>query len=101
MGRARFDQNNFPSLFGVSSADGQTPVEVYVDPSTHELLTTDSGSSGGSSIPAHDYIGITYPTSTSEVYTYKTGGSGGTIVLTVTVVYTDTSKENLSSVTRA
>jgi hypothetical protein len=48
----------------------------------------------------YDYVGVTYPTTTSEVYTHKTGGSGGTTVSTVTVVYTDTTKENISSVTR-
>jgi len=47
-----------------------------------------------------DYIGATYPTSASEVYTYKTGGSGGTTVATVTVVYTDSTKANLSTVTK-
>jgi hypothetical protein len=45
MGRARFDQNNLPSLFGVSSADGVTPVEVWVDPTTHQLLTNATGGS--------------------------------------------------------
>lgn len=48
----------------------------------------------------YDYVSVTYPTTTSEVYTHKTGGSGGATVSTVTVVYTDTTKENISSVTR-
>ena len=48
----------------------------------------------------YDYVGVTYPTTTSEVYTYKAGGSGGTTVSTVTVVYTNTTKENISSVAR-
>lgn len=48
-----------------------------------------------------DYIGASYPTSTSEVFTYKIGGSGGTTQATITVVYTDATKEFISSVTRA
>lgn len=48
-----------------------------------------------------DYIAATYPTSSSEVYTYKNGGSGGTTVATITVVYTDSTKETLSSVTKS
>lgn len=48
----------------------------------------------------YDYIGATYPSGTTEVYTYKYGGSGGTLVATVTVVYTDSTKANISSVTR-
>lgn len=49
---------------------------------------------------AFDYILATYPTTSSEVYTYKSGGSGGTTVATVTVVYTDSTKEVLTSVTK-
>lgn len=47
-----------------------------------------------------DYIGVTYPSSTEEVYTYKTGGASGTTVAVVTVTYTDGTKENVSSVAR-
>ena len=50
---------------------------------------------------SYDYIGVTYPDTTSEVYVFKTGGSSGTLVATVTVVYTDSTKANLTSVTRS
>jgi hypothetical protein len=45
-----------------------------------------------------DYISASYPTDDSEVYTYKLGGSGGSTVATVTVTYTDDTKESISSV---
>lgn len=45
-----------------------------------------------------DYIGITYPTTTTEVYVYKTGGSGGTTLRTITLTYLTASKNDLSSV---
>ena len=48
-----------------------------------------------------DYIGATYPDTETEVYTYKSGGSGGTIVGTITVVYTDSTKAVLLSVTKS
>lgn len=48
----------------------------------------------------YDYIAAAYPNATTETYTFKTGGSGGTTVATVTVVYTDATKENLSTVTK-
>jgi hypothetical protein len=54
----------------------------------------------GLNIPEFDYISVAYPIDTTEVYTFKTGGSGGTTVATVTVVYTDSSKANLSTVTQ-
>jgi hypothetical protein len=49
---------------------------------------------------AYDYISATYPTETQEVYVYKTGGSGGTTVATITVNYTDSTKTNISNVAR-
>lgn len=38
------DQNFVPTLLGVSSANGTSPVKVYADPTTHRLLV-DSGAS--------------------------------------------------------
>ena len=49
---------------------------------------------------AYDYVAATYPISTQEVYTFKTGGSGGTTVATITVNYTTSSKEFISDVAR-
>lgn len=50
---------------------------------------------------SYDYIGVAYPTTTTEVYTYKDGGSGGTTVATITVTYSDATKEQLTSVERS
>jgi hypothetical protein len=49
----------------------------------------------GLSLPEYDYFAVTYPLATQEVYTFKTGGSGGTTVATVTLNYTDATKEFL------
>lgn len=54
----------------------------------------------GLAIPYYDYVSVAYPIATTETYTFKTGGSGGNTVATVTIVYTDATKENLSTVTR-
>lgn len=40
MAEAKRDQNMVTTLIGVSSADGVTPVVVYVDPDTHRVLVT-------------------------------------------------------------
>ena len=37
MADAKRDANRIPVLIGASDLDGETPVMVYVDPSTHEL----------------------------------------------------------------
>ena len=48
----------------------------------------------------YDYIAATYAPASSETYTFKTGGSGGTTVATVNIVYTDSTKSVLTSVTK-
>jgi hypothetical protein len=55
----------------------------------------------GLNIPAHDYVDIspaTAPITGTQTITYKQGGSGGTTVATVTLVY---SSGDLASVTRS
>lgn len=37
------DQNHVPTIMGVSSVDGITPVLIYVDPTTHRVLVDMSG----------------------------------------------------------
>ena len=54
------------------------------------LLTTD-----------YDYVSVAYPTTSSEVYTFKLGGSGGTTTDTITITYTDDTKDNLSTAARS
>jgi hypothetical protein len=49
----------------------------------------------------YDYVSVAYPNTTTETYTFKTGGAGGTTVSTVTIVYTDATKADLSTVTKS
>lgn len=48
----------------------------------------------------YDYVSVNYASATQEIYTFKTGGSGGTTVATVTINYTDSTKANLSNVAK-
>ncbi len=48
----------------------------------------------------YDYVGAAYPDAVTEVYTSRTGGAGGSVQQIITVIYTDSTKENLSSVGR-
>lgn len=48
-----------------------------------------------------DYLSVAYPDSVTEVYTFKAGGSGGTTVTTLTLVYVDASKASLSTLTKS
>ena len=77
----------------------------YTNNTRKELRTNASGDlrveQGNTLIPtAYDYFSISYAGATSDVYTYKTGGSGGTTVATITMNYTDATKNVLSSVAR-
>lgn len=46
MGEAKRDANYVPTLIGVSSSDGTTPITIYVDPTTHRMLVDLAGGSG-------------------------------------------------------
>lgn len=81
-------------------------VAIYGTPdgsSTYRLKVNSDGSinTSGFGIPSYDYVSVAYPTSTQEIYTFNTGGSGGTTVATVTINYTDSTKNLISNVERA
>lgn len=46
----------------------------------------------------YDYIAVAYPSSTVETFTYKTGGASGETIRVVTVTYTTSDKDILSSI---
>lgn len=50
-------------------------------------------------LPAHDYIGVTQDTA-ADTYEFKTGGSAGTTVATLTITYTDSGKTTIQSIAR-
>lgn len=62
------------------------PVELISDDlevgSTHPLPV-----SQGLSLPSHDYVGLSYTGSDLTTVTFKRGGSGGTVVATLTLTY--------------
>ena len=53
----------------------------------------------GMSIPAHDYIGLSYTGDNLTGVVYKTGGASGTTVGTLTIAYDESN--TMISVTRA
>lgn len=46
----------------------------------------------------YDFVSATYPDAVTEIYSFKSGGSGGTLTATVTVIYTDSTKDLISTV---
>ena len=51
----------------------------------------------GFNIGDYDYVALTQ-TSTTDVYTFKIGGAGGTLISTITITYTGTDKSTISTV---
>ena len=52
----------------------------------------------GLSITTYDTVQISYPTGTTETYLFKSGGTAGATVATVSLTYTDSTKSALSLV---
>lgn len=91
------------TLSGALSSTGVTldfDTSVYMEDADNLLVMYEGDTSGGEYPYAHDYIAVTYPTTTTEVYVYKAGGVSGTTVATVTITYTDETKCNITSVER-
>ena len=78
---------------------------VTINGRTYEeiAVTTRSGAPlpvfSGLEIPQHDHISLTYTGSNLTGVVYKTGGSGGTTVATLTLAYDGSN--NLISVTKS
>jgi len=55
----------------------------------------------GMSIPRHDYVGRGWVAGTfTETWTFKSGGAGGDVVATITIVYDDVNQSNIVTVTQ-
>ena len=50
-------------------------------------------------LPAYDYASLVVSPATTETWTFKMGGSGGTTVATLVIVYTDAGRGTVSSLT--
>lgn len=97
---------------GLEGIDRDKPLHVIIVDSKGKYMRTDpnisvSGFGGGApststfnglSVPAYDYVAVTYPTTTTERYTLKLGGSGGSVVATLLLSYSDATKSSLTSV---
>jgi hypothetical protein len=95
MANASRDQNNVPTLLGVSSADGTTPVPLYADPTTHRLLTTSTGASAGTTAQTAAANALVYTVGAVDG-SFWVGGSVNVTAfasgsITLQVAYTDAS----------
>ena len=77
----------------ISNLTGRMPTKGF-------LNNIESATKGGLFIPQADYIAVSYPTSSTEVYVYKINGASGETVATLTLTYTDDTKANILSVAK-
>lgn len=78
---------------------------IYTDPILGEHLMGIAGNvnasiTSGLVMPIYDYVSIEYYNTTTEIYSFKTGGASGVVVSTITLVYTNATKSQLSTVTK-
>jgi len=92
--------NNNPPLGGVGRSTG-VAMPLLFDDTTGRALVDSNAESVGLGLPEYDYVSMTLSAAdTTETYIFKTGGSGGTTIATVVVVYTTSAREVLSTVTK-
>jgi len=91
------------SVSGVATAANQA-TEIAslasLDTKTPALVSGATPVITGLGVPAHDAILASFA-ATTDTYTYKTGGTGGTTVGTVVITYTDSTKAVLQTVVRS
>jgi hypothetical protein len=83
---------------GISDLDSNQIIQKVYEAGNQALNVNVSGSLVQE---AFDYIGVAYPSATQEVYTYKMGGSGGTVVAVLTINYVDATKNAILDVSKA
>lgn len=70
MTNSKIDQNGIRSAQGISNADGITPLRLYLDPNTHEIIiddnTTGSDLSGDNAKRDENYEPTLLGTSSSD-----------------------------------
>lgn len=122
MSQAKRDENRVTTLIGVDHIGFSTPTNAAVKSTTHELLvsaTADSlplptgastsanqvtantllGGIAGLTPSSYDYISQSQ-NSTQDIWIFKTGGSGGTTIATITITYTGTDKTVILTVAK-
>lgn len=80
MAEAKRDGNYVPTLIGVSSSDGSTPVNVYVDPTTHRMYVDIPGGAGTvtdvSVVTANGFAGTVANSTSTPAITISTTITG-------------------------
>lgn len=88
------DQNHYRVMAAVTDDSNENIRMLRVDPTTDALVVTGGG---GFALNEYNFVSVAYPDSVTEVYTFE---MNNITVNTITVVYVDSTKNQLSSVTK-
>ena len=105
MAEAKRDQNSVPTLLGVSSVDGVTPVVLWADPTTHRLLVDLSGGGSGtvtdvSVVTANGISGSVATSTTTPAITLTLGAITPTSVSATSFLLATPSTDTIAGVFR-
>ena len=95
------NNSSFDELTGINTVEIVGADGIVKNPATEAKQDDEIvmlGSIAGFNIPEYDTIEATYPTGTTEVFTYKKATA---TVGVITVAYSDSTKEVLISVTKS
>jgi hypothetical protein len=104
MSEVKRDGNRVPGLLAETNDSNRTATPLIVDPSTDRLMVTSTisnfSSMGGLlSGVIYDAASLSQATLT-DTWTFYSGGVGGTLVATITITYTNSSKTTISTVVK-
>lgn len=96
----KFVFDDEPLQVSIASGGGSSVQSSLIRNGNSIAVVNSNGSSIGGLIPNQDfdYIDIQQTSATVETYVYKQGGTSGTTVQTITVTYTDSTKNDLDKV---
>lgn len=95
--------NGLPNALGRQAEAASTGValstedKASLDAIGTKLDTLTTKTAGALINVSHDAIVPNFGGATTDVYSYKTGGAGGTTVATLTITYTDATKATVTS----
>jgi hypothetical protein len=95
--RLELDPNHHPVIGGVADDGSGDIIGALINVKTGELYTTGAG---GLDVPTYDAMTYTATSPTVGTYLYYVGGTGGNLVATVTITYTDATQTVLVSIVR-
>ena len=83
-----------PTILYAKEAASDGDARPVLKSTSGQLFTTN-----GINLPVYDFVDLVVSSAT-ETYQFRTGGTSGTLVATVTIVYTDANRSDIFTVAK-